>query len=236
MEPPQKRSKNENKGKLEVLIRMCDPFTRTVNGKIIRPTIKAEESFRVFFKLQRDVIINMVTTGGKQFGLEYGDIQWHPSDSQKTNEGNIFIKYTASQPLNYEKFDQYKKHIKSEMIKKDSKVKDILIHQVQDLKTIPQPIISETDFEIYKLDLTIKRLSNAENTLPDRTALAIAAENIKSQLEDVKEQYTKIAVLSQNGFKDSAGELEQTSIKLQPVALAYISDGSDVVEFAYASK
>ncbi|XP_053560084.1 uncharacterized protein LOC128650283 isoform X2 [Bombina bombina] len=170
-------------------IRICDAFIRT-DGRIICPVIKAERSIQVFYKLQEKSFKDLLEDAAKKNGLRLQDIQY-----SKENECNIFIKFAILNSSN-DAVNQCKLRLRL-MLTEKLKVTDILIDEVQGTEeTIPQPIISETDFEMRKLSLCYEKLSAYAG---ERDDLYIAAENIKAHTEDLRDVYTKFAVLSQNG-------------------------------------
>uniref|UniRef100_A0A8C5P5Z4 Uncharacterized protein n=1 Tax=Leptobrachium leishanense TaxID=445787 RepID=A0A8C5P5Z4_9ANUR len=199
MAPTPKKAKHEIPDK-EVFLRLCDAFIRT-DGNIICPIIKAETSIRVLYKLQKDLLIEALREVGQETNLIYKDIQFKTSSSKEI-EGNIFVTcWSCESHVGEEKLNEYKMVLLSKLLsKKISVVKHILLDAVQDTRDIiPQPLISEHDFEMHKLLLCSARISEMSAESMERTDLFIAAENIKSELEELKDHYTRFALLSQNG-------------------------------------
>ncbi|XP_053314291.1 uncharacterized protein LOC128480772 isoform X2 [Spea bombifrons] len=196
MEPSAKKAKIQPSSK-KIIIRLCDAFIRT-DGNIICPVIKAENSIRVLYKLEKGSLLKILQDVGRQNELIYQDIELKSVTDNRKIQGNLFIEYLASKSINLE-LNKYKEELLSKLTE-ISNVKDILIHNVEDKsKMIPQPIISDSDFEMHKLELCSKRLSEMSEESTARPDLVIAADNIKSQLEDLKDHYTRFAILSQNG-------------------------------------
>ncbi|XP_041444100.1 uncharacterized protein LOC108698045 isoform X2 [Xenopus laevis] len=195
MEPASKKTKLDK----SVLIRLCDAFTRT-DGKIICPLIKAENSVRVLYKLQEKLLYKIV----REAGLPDPKFLWKSAATDRNIDGNLFVKYSTSQQVDENSLKQFQETLKGKL-REVLKVKHILIDRVEDTENvIPQPIISETSFEFHKLKVCYESLfDKAKDTIDQNTDIGadlyVAAETIKSHLEDLKGQYTKFAVLSQNG-------------------------------------
>ncbi|XP_031751207.1 uncharacterized protein LOC100488482 isoform X1 [Xenopus tropicalis] len=179
----------------KVLIRLCDAFTRT-DGNIICPLIKAEISIRVLYKLQEKVLYKAVQEAGTGIGLTDPTFLWKSAATGREMDGNLFVEYSNSQRFN-DNLKQYRETLVRNL-KEVLKVKSILIDKVEDTdEIIPQPIISETCFELHKLKLCSERLD--PDDFDTGATRSVAYDTIKSHLDDLKGQYTKFAVLSQNG-------------------------------------
>lgn len=180
-----------------ILIRLCDKFIRT-EVNIICPMIKAENSVRVLYKLEKESFDNILLSAGEENGLNLRQIHWNPSLGSKMNESTLFVEYTA-----FQKTDQNdcRKRLRETLeLKLQNKLKGkyILIDEVDDIaQTVPQPIISEFDFELHKLKLFCKELP--EEILQKWPDLCTVVETIELVLEELNDSYTTFAVLSQNG-------------------------------------
>ncbi|KAE8629252.1 hypothetical protein XENTR_v10000409 [Xenopus tropicalis] len=188
---------NTKKAKLsKVLIRLCDAFTRT-DGNIICPLIKAESSVRVLYKLKEKVLYKAVQEAGAGIGFTDPTFLWKSAATGREMDGNLFLEYSTSQRFN-DNLKQYRETL-ARNLKEVSKVKHILIDKVEDTDDIiPQPIISEMDFEMHKLEFCCKELAKIND--PDiKDAIDDSVGKVRENLEEVKKRPTKIAVLSQNG-------------------------------------
>uniref|UniRef100_A0A803J3M9 Uncharacterized LOC100492857 n=1 Tax=Xenopus tropicalis TaxID=8364 RepID=A0A803J3M9_XENTR len=193
MEPPPKKAKPS-----KVLLRLCDAFTRT-DGNIICPLIKAEISIRVLYKLQEKVLYKAVQEAGTGIGLTDPTFLWKSAATGREMEGNLFVKYSTSRSFNDNNLKKYRETL-AQKLSEVSKVKLILIDYVKDTEEkIPQPIISETSFELHKLKLCYEGLVEISKGFDKEPDLIVAADTIKSNSDDLKGQYTKFAVLSQKG-------------------------------------
>ncbi|XP_072262507.1 uncharacterized protein [Pyxicephalus adspersus] len=187
---PAKRQRQEN-----ILIRLCDKFTRT-EVNVICPVIKAEHSVRVLYKLQEKLLKDILQTAGDENGLSLQQVHCIPLPNSKGLQFNLFIEYASSTKTDTNNRQELRKTL-------DTKLSTVLrgtftlIDELEDMdQIVPQPIISEVDFELHKLMSCANDLEKESEALPD---LCIAAEAIYSMLEELKESYTKFAVLSQNG-------------------------------------
>ncbi|XP_053314292.1 uncharacterized protein LOC128480798 [Spea bombifrons] len=195
MEPLRKRTKFDITTGTTLLLRLCDAFVRT-DGNVICPIIKAENSIRVLYKLQYNLFKDILVKVVKEIGLNKITINYKSQTSHTIRDGNLFMKCEVSWWASAEKLTE----ILASAFKRDSKVKDVLIDIVQDEEEIlPQPMISETDFELYKLELCYKALSDVTSDSDAQDESHATAEAVKNLLGDLKEHHTKIAVLSQNG-------------------------------------
>uniref|UniRef100_A0A803K8R3 Uncharacterized LOC100492857 n=1 Tax=Xenopus tropicalis TaxID=8364 RepID=A0A803K8R3_XENTR len=193
MEPPPKKARPS-----KVLIRLCDAFTRT-DGNIICPLIKAEISIRVLYKLQEKVLYKAVQEAGTGIGLTDPTFLWKSAATGREMDGNLFVKYSTSHSFDDNNLKKYRETL-AQKLTEVSKVKLILIDYVKDTEEmIPQPIISETSFELHKLKLCYEGLVEISKGFDKEPDLIVAADTIKSNSDDLKGQYTKFAVLSHNG-------------------------------------
>uniref|UniRef100_A0A8C5LHV3 Uncharacterized protein n=1 Tax=Leptobrachium leishanense TaxID=445787 RepID=A0A8C5LHV3_9ANUR len=195
MEPSPKKAKSDSSWGENLLIRLSDAFVRT-DGNAICPIIKAENSIRVLHKLQKQLFHEILREAGCGIGLKRITIHWKSLTGHRMINGNIFIKCEVSRKFT----DETKKKFSEELtavFRRKSKVKHILVDIVRDMDVIPQPIISEIDFDLYKLELCYKELT--DSTEEEKDVFKITTKSIKNTIEELKEQYTKIAVLSQNG-------------------------------------
>ncbi|KAE8629247.1 hypothetical protein XENTR_v10000407 [Xenopus tropicalis] len=182
----------------EVLIRLCDAFTRT-DGNIICPLIKAENSIRVLYKLQEKVLYKAVQEAGAGIGLTDPTFLWKSEAAEREMDGNLFVKYSNSHSFDDNNLKQYGETL-AQKLTEVSKVKLILIDYVTDTEEIiPQAIISETSFELHKLKLCYEGLVEISIGFDKKLDLTVAVDTVKSNSDDLKGQYTKFAVLSQNG-------------------------------------
>ncbi|XP_041444110.1 uncharacterized protein LOC108719589 isoform X2 [Xenopus laevis] len=189
MAPPTKKSRLSKVSSEKVLIRLCDAFTRT-DGDIICPIIKAENSVRVLYKLQEKDLQNIVHEAGAGNRLTDPKFLWKSAATDRRSESNLFIEYSA-ELFSETNLMAYQVTL-AEKLKDSLKVKDILIDKVQNTEDIiPQPIISEIDFEVHKLELCHKELAKLDELDIKDTFDAI--------IREFKEQRTKFAFLSQNG-------------------------------------
>ncbi|XP_075050808.1 uncharacterized protein LOC142136854 isoform X2 [Mixophyes fleayi] len=186
------------KARLGKLIRLCDRFTRT-ELDVICPVIKAENSVRVLYKLQEELLREAIENTGKEIGLTLQKIDWVSPPTMREIEGNLFIEFTGPQPKDEDDWNRFRERLESRLTN-ISKVKYILVDKVQDRsQIIPQPIISEFDFEMHKLKQCSEELENISEKSEERADLYIVADIMKSELEELTKNYTKFAVLSQNG-------------------------------------
>ncbi|XP_068127809.1 uncharacterized protein [Hyperolius riggenbachi] len=190
MDSPAKRPRLNER----ILIRLCDKFTRT-EVDVICPLIKAENSIRVLYKVQKKLLNRALDSSGVQAKVNFKHAHWKCPPGGQENEGNLFIEY-ASQPHNESSVQILKEELKLRLCE-ILKGNYILVEQVQDMEEIAlQPLISEFDFELHKLKKCFEELHReAEH----RADFFVVEESINDELEEVKESYTKFAVLSQNG-------------------------------------
>uniref|UniRef100_A0A803J9V5 Uncharacterized protein n=1 Tax=Xenopus tropicalis TaxID=8364 RepID=A0A803J9V5_XENTR len=180
-----------------LLIRICDAFVRTpVN--IISPIIKAKASVRVFYKLQGHLLEKILRETGEGFGLELSNILWRQltENSHSDTEGNIFIEYRASKPLDTDTFALYKDCIEKQL--KESGIRNVLIHQVKDQITVCQPLITEIDYRIHKVTSTYQRQLVGDGNLVDAEL-----HSIQTQLAELHQNPIQVAVFSHNGVGKS---------------------------------
>ncbi|KAM4807640.1 uncharacterized protein WCC33_008006 [Rhinophrynus dorsalis] len=183
--------------KVKVIIRLCDAFTRT-DGNVICPIIKAEDSIRVLYKLQGKLFKDLINEVEVKFGMTDQDIQWK-SSCGRPSEGNLFVTYMVPHHFHEDQLNRFREMLTSKLMEK-SKVQRILIDKVENTdEIIPQPLISEIDFEIQKLELCYKELFEMPVEPEIKNAIDVTAENVKECLDELKEHHTKIAVLSHNG-------------------------------------
>ncbi|XP_063313884.1 uncharacterized protein LOC134614241 isoform X1 [Pelobates fuscus] len=196
MEPPFKKAKLGVSPDIKVLIRLGDAFTRT-DGNTICPVIKAENSIRVLCKLRNKLFKDILREASEGIGLRRITLHMRSQRCHSVTNSNIFIECEVSQNVTDDKLKRFTELL-TDVVRKKSEVKHILIDKVEDYEIIPQPIISETDFELYKLELCYKVLCDIPEDR-EQDALNITKEDISNTIEDLKDHYTKIAVLSQNG-------------------------------------
>ncbi|CAH2299877.1 Hypothetical predicted protein [Pelobates cultripes] len=182
MEPSPKRSKPNTPDK-KILIRLSDAFIRT-DGKIICPVIKAQNSIRVLYKLDKDQLIAILRDVGLKTGLIYQRVDLKTCTAREI-EGNLFIECLSFKSIvEKKKLDDYKSNLVSKL-SEVSKVKDIVIDDVKDTNEfIPQPFISEVDFELHKLTLCSNELSDlSDESLAGGTAgLCIGSRDSRGSL------------------------------------------------------
>ncbi|XP_053556265.1 uncharacterized protein LOC128647506 [Bombina bombina] len=196
MEPPRKIAKTED-CEAKLLFRLGDEFVCT-DGNCICPIIKAENSIRVLYKLQDKLFTNILYEVGKQTGIKARTIEFKSLSPACKLDGNIFVQCKSYQLINENKVSQYIKTFIS-TLRSRSKVKTILMDEVKDTKgIIPQPLLSEMDFEMYKLKLCYNELCEIDRDEEVKETFDFATENIKSCLQELREHHTKIAILSQN--------------------------------------
>ncbi|XP_077136120.1 uncharacterized protein LOC143793224 isoform X2 [Ranitomeya variabilis] len=189
-----KRPKIQEKSPHHVWLRLCDPFIRT-DGNLICPIIKAETSIRVLFRLQEKTLENILHNVNHETGLQKQEIKTSNTDLQM----NLFIHCVSPNIINEEKLNQFKERLIFHLSKNTS-VTSVLIDQVDNTEdVIPQPMISEPDFEIHKLELCYKALSRIQPDSDETDAVSFIRDSVKTMLHEFKEKYTKIAILSQNG-------------------------------------
>ncbi|XP_040274983.1 uncharacterized protein LOC120990317 isoform X2 [Bufo bufo] len=191
MEPSDKRPR------LEEWIRLSDGFRR-VDMRIICPVMKAENSIRVLYKLQQEKLTEAITSAGKSHGLILENIQYGSQTTSRGAESSLLIKFRNPLPNDENLCSKFKESLERNL--SSTMVKDILVERVQDAsQSIPQPLVSEYDFEMHKLKLCLAELDGKKEESPSRLDLSIVGENIKLNLEDLSNSYTKFAMLSQNG-------------------------------------
>ncbi|XP_018420064.1 PREDICTED: uncharacterized protein LOC108793577 [Nanorana parkeri] len=191
MDPPAKRKRLEN-----ILIRLCDRFTRT-EVNVICPMIKAENSVRVFYKLQEEELIEGLRSAGEENGFHFLQVHWKTLPGSKEMEGILFIEYTASQETDQNHCKRLREKLESNL-QTALNGRYTLIDKVDDMtQTVPQPIISEFDFELQKLKVFSKECKEIRES--QNGDVCTVAETTEQVLEELKESYTKFAVLSQNG-------------------------------------
>ncbi|OCT99382.1 uncharacterized protein LOC108698046 [Xenopus laevis] len=204
-----------------LLIRICDAFVRTPVG-IISPIIKAKASVRVFYRLQGHLLERILRETGGGFGLELTNIFWRSLNghSHRDTEGNIFIEYKGTKPLDTDTFALYKNQLEIKLLK-ESGIRNVLIHRVEDQKTVPQPLITEIDYRIHKVTSTYQRQLPENGNLADTDLY-----NIQTQLAELHEAPIQVAVFSHNGVgksfllnmlllltEENQGELEANGMK-----------------------
>lgn len=200
MDPSNKRPR------LEEWIRISDGFRRT-EMNVICPVMKAENSVRVLYRLQKEMLTEAIQEAGDSIGLTFENIHYVSEAAAEGAEGNLFVKFKNPLPNDGKFCSKFRKRLERRLARKMVKVngkatmvKDFVVDRVQDArKTIPQPIISEYDFEMHKLYLCLRELDRIKDESPERVDFSILGENIKSYLEELSKSYTKFAVLSQNG-------------------------------------
>ncbi|KAM5191454.1 uncharacterized protein ACMZJ9_016716 [Mantella aurantiaca] len=188
MNPAAKKPRLKN-----ILIRLCDKFTRN-EVNVICPMIKAENSVRVLYKLKKELLEDVSRKAGEPNGLKFSEVHWISSPDNKMNESTIFIEYTRETDQN--DCLRLKKNLESELAEV-LKGSYTLTDEVDDMnKIVPQPIVSETDYELYKLELFSQELEEILEKCPE---FRTVADTVELALDDLKECYTTFAVLSQNG-------------------------------------
>ncbi|KAM3936855.1 uncharacterized protein RB166_001657 [Leptodactylus fuscus] len=181
----------------EEWIRLSDGFRRT-EVNVICPIMKAENSIRVLYRLQEEMLTNAIRHAGNSVGLTLEDIQFASQASSRSTDSNLFVKFENPLPNDENLCSKFKESLEKKLA--GTTVKNILVEKVQDTRrTVPQPLISEYDFEMYKLKLCLRELNDMRAESPERLDLMIQSENIESYLEELSNSYTKFAVLSQNG-------------------------------------
>ncbi|XP_041444085.1 uncharacterized protein LOC108698044 isoform X2 [Xenopus laevis] len=197
----------------KVLIRLCDAFTRT-DENIICPLIKAENSVRVLYKLQKKVLLRIVQKAGATNRLTDPTFLWKSAASGRKMEGNLFVEYSTSQSFKENNLKQYQKTL-AQKLTEESKVKHVLIDCVRNTEEIiPQPIILETSFELHKLKLCYEGLIQISEEFDEGLDLIVVADTIKSNSDDLRGQYTKFAVLSQNADNKKEYSENNRNLKL----------------------
>ncbi|KAM3939599.1 uncharacterized protein RB166_021688 [Leptodactylus fuscus] len=195
MATPPKRLKTEKESTQQVLLRLCDPFIRT-DGNLICPIITAESSVRVLYTLQERTLRNILHKVFRETRLETKEILFK---STKTYVKDMFIRCVSPDIINEEKLNHYRKKLISHLSMYTG-VKNILIDRVNNTEEIiPQPMISEPDFQIHKLELCYKTLSKIQPDSEETDGKSFIRDSIKKVLDEFKEKRTKIAILSQNG-------------------------------------
>ncbi|XP_044129049.1 uncharacterized protein LOC122922501 isoform X1 [Bufo gargarizans] len=189
MEPSDKRIKE--------WLRLSDGFRRA-DMRIICPVMKAENSICVLYKLQQEKLTEAITSAGKSHGLILENIQYVSQTTSRGAESSLFIKFRNPLPNDENLCSKFKERLERNL--SSTMVKDILVERVQDAsQSIPQPLVSEYDFEMHKLKLCLAELDGKKEEFPRRLDLSIEGENIKLNLEDLSNSYTKFAMLSHNG-------------------------------------
>ncbi|XP_073503124.1 uncharacterized protein [Phyllobates terribilis] len=192
-----KRPKLDERSPYRVWLRLSDPFIRT-DGNLISPIIKAETSIRVLFRLQEKTLVIILHKVYRETGLKTQDIKTFKS-SNTDLQMNLFLQCVSTNIINEEKLNQFKERLIFHLSKNTS-VKSILIDQVNNTEEIiPQPMISEPDFEIHKLELCYKALCRIQLDSEETGAVSFIRDSVKKMLHEFKEKHTKIAILSQNG-------------------------------------
>ncbi|XP_044129052.1 uncharacterized protein LOC122922503, partial [Bufo gargarizans] len=180
-----------------VWLRLCDPFIRT-DGNLICPIIKAETSIRVLFRLQEEILGNILHKVYQETGLKTQQIELlKPLDTDL--QENLFIQCVSPNIIDREKIHHFKERLEFHL-SKSTTVKNISVDQVDSTEEIiQQPMISEPDFEIHKLEICYKTLLKIQSDLDKTDEVSFITDSIKKMLDEFKEKYTRIGILSQNG-------------------------------------
>lgn len=191
MDHPAKRQRLEY-----ILIRLLDKFTRN-EVNMICPMIKAENSVRVLYKLQEEKLQEVLRKAGKDNGFKFEKVHWKTAPGSKEMEGILFIEYTPSQETDGNNCERLRKTLESKL-QAALNGRYTVIDKVDDMtQKVPQPIISEFDFELHKLKVCSNEIkARRRSDIADECTVAETTEQV---LEELKESYTKFAVLSQNG-------------------------------------
>lgn len=198
MATPYKRPKTEEESTHSVWLRLCDPFIRT-DGNLICPIIKAETSICVLLRLQEQNLQIILRKVYEETGMKTKEIKFWKSSSDRDLQGNLFIQCVSPNIINEKKLNYFKKRLIFHL-SENTTVKNISIDQVDSTdEVIPQPMISEPDFEMHKLELCYKTLSNIHPDSDETDGVSFIKDSIKKMLDEFKEKRTKIALLSQNG-------------------------------------
>lgn len=186
MEPNPKRARSD-----VTYIRLCDSFGHTAE-QLICPIIKAEESVRVMFEQQKESLMNILRKAG---------ITLCPAPKIKCLDGNIFIENKPSAKWNDETFRKYKECINREL--QNLNIENVLIDQVMNQSTLPQPIIQESDVRIYELESKYQYYISKYQQSSNQGTIPADLQIIGTLLKDLKEIKVSIAVLSHNGIGKS---------------------------------
>lgn len=186
MEPIPKRARSD-----VTYIRLCDSFGHTAE-QLICPIIKAEESVRVMFEQQKESLMNILCKAG---------ITLCPAPEIKCLDGNIFIENKPSAKWNDETLRRYKECINREL--QNLNIPNVLINQVMDQSTLPQPIIQESDVRIYELESKYQYYISKYQQSSNQGTIPADLQIIATLLKELKEIKVSIAVLSHNGIGKS---------------------------------
>ncbi|XP_069833551.1 uncharacterized protein [Dendropsophus ebraccatus] len=194
-----KRQRTEEESTYRVWLRLCDPFIRT-DGNLICPIIKAETSIRVLFRLREKEFGIVLHNVYKDTGIKTQSVTLVKPPPPDTNmQANLFIQCVSPNIINEDKLNQFKERL-TFYLSKNTTVKCILVDRVNSTEeTIPQPMISEPDFEMYKLELCCKTISKIQPESDEMDSVSFITDSIKKMIIEHKEKRTKIALLSQNG-------------------------------------
>ncbi|XP_040274981.1 uncharacterized protein LOC120990315 isoform X3 [Bufo bufo] len=197
MATPSKRQKIQEESTQCVWLRLCDAFIRT-DGNLICPIIKAETSIRVLFRLQEKTLVIILHKVYKETGMKTQQIKLlKPLDTDL--QGNLFIQCVSPYIIDREKINHFKERLEFHF-SKSTTVKNISVDQVDSTEEIiQQPMISEPDFEMHKLEICYKTLSKIHSDLDKKDEVSFIMDSIKKMLDEFKEKYTRIGILSQNG-------------------------------------
>ncbi|XP_075114648.1 uncharacterized protein LOC142183425 [Leptodactylus fuscus] len=193
MATPSKRPKIQDESTQQVWLRLCDPFIRT-DGNLICPIIKAESSIRVLYTLQEKDLKSILHEVFRETGMETQEMKLDKSPSDIDLQDNLFISCVSPDVINEEKLNRFRERLRFHL-SKDTTVRNISVDRVRSTEdVIPQPMVSEPDFGMHKLELCYKALSEIQSD-----EASYIKDSMKNILEEFKEKYTKIAILSQNG-------------------------------------
>ncbi|KAM3939598.1 uncharacterized protein RB166_021687 isoform 2-T2 [Leptodactylus fuscus] len=188
-----RRPKIQEKSTQQVWLRLCDPFIRT-DGNLICPIIKAESSIRVLYTLQEKDLKSILHEVFRETGMKTQEMKLYKSPSDIDLQDNLFISCVSPDVINEEKLNRFRERLRFHL-SNNTTVRNISVdrvHSSEDL--IPQPMVSEPDFEMHKLELCYKALSEIQSD-----EASYIKDSMKNMLEEFKEKHTKIAILSQNG-------------------------------------
>uniref|UniRef100_A0A8C5LIN0 GIY-YIG domain-containing protein n=1 Tax=Leptobrachium leishanense TaxID=445787 RepID=A0A8C5LIN0_9ANUR len=184
-----------------VLIRLCDSFFYT-SEKMIAPMVPAKKSVRVFYKLHPVTMYKIICDTGERFGLEMTELKWCPlKEDSRELVGNLFIHYRALDPWNEVLLAQYVEKLQSEL--QEFNITNVSIHEVKDQTTLSQPVISEIEYNVYKLKLNYENFQVQQTKLSTLEILPVEFQNIQMLLADLEESRTRIAIFSHNAVGKS---------------------------------
>ncbi|KAM3936856.1 uncharacterized protein RB166_001665 [Leptodactylus fuscus] len=186
MESNPKRAKSDI-----TYIRVCDSFGHTAE-QLIYPIVKAEESVRVMFELQKESLMNLLGKAGVAL-----------CSPTKNNflDGNIFIECEPFSKWNNETLRRFRDDVKKEL--RNFNIQNVLIDHIMDQSTLSQPIISEFNAIIHKLESKYQYHIRKYHQTTRQDTVPTDLQIIGTLLKELRQSRVSVAVLSHNAIGKS---------------------------------